>query len=380
MTKMIICRTLPPIVVGSSILMQNLFDQCEEETIALGGWEAAANKDPNFRWNNGPIKYLKFSNLIQKALDYKLNRLYFLIVKWWINWQVKKYKPSSIFAACTPEGFWYVAAFIVAKKNKIPFYGHMHDLWEENCSKRFHKKIARNYEHKIFLEANKIYGMTNHQIDHYYEKYGVYLDILPHTISPEKLEKNNFTLKIIKKENVKILYTGNISKNMNLQAVQLLVKAFNYLTTDLQIEFLTPLKLSQLQELGLFSDKIEYKWVSMEESRRKQAESDLLLLPLSFKNCSIDEVKTVFATKTLDYLVSGTPIFVLGPNISFHNWSAQTNGWGFTCSNEEPKQIAKAIENALIDSRRDQIVENAFNEAKKRNAKRWADKLMMDLK
>ena len=50
----------------------------------------------------------------------------------------------------------------------------------------------------------------------------------------------------------------------------------------------------------------------------------------------MDEVRTVFSTKILEYLVSGRPIVVFAPEGSYHAESAKKNGWGYVVTEDSP--------------------------------------------
>jgi hypothetical protein len=74
-----------------------------------------------------------------------------------------------------------------------------------------------------------------------------------------------------------------------------------------------------------------------------QSEAHVLVAPLSHKNCSIDEVRTVFSTKLLEYLIAGRPIVVFAPEDSYHAESARRGGWGgYVVSEDSPAALASA--------------------------------------
>jgi glycosyltransferase involved in cell wall biosynthesis len=102
----------------------------------------------------------------------------------------------------------------------------------------------------------------------------------------------------------------------------------------------------------------------------------LLVAPLSHKNCSLDEVRTVFSGKLLDYLVSGRPILVFAPEGAYHVQSARMNGWAYIVTEDSATALASAIPKVVNDeSLSRELVRNALKEARLRNAKHHAARL-----
>ena len=109
-------------------------------------------------------------------------------------------------------------------------------------------------------------------------------------------------------------------------------------------------------------------------------DADVLLLPLSFKNNLPEEIQTVFSTKTLDYLVSGTPILVFDPPYSYHTASAKERGWGYVVENEDPQFLASRLQELATDPvLRGNVVDQALEEARRRNPRHWADLLLQSV-
>jgi glycosyltransferase involved in cell wall biosynthesis len=101
-----------------------------------------------------------------------------------------------------------------------------------------------------------------------------------------------------------------------------------------------------------------------------------LIAPLSHNNCSVDEVRTVFSTKLLEYFVSGRPIIVFAPQDSYHAVSAAKNGWGYVVTENSPSALATAIEKVITDSDlAARLVHGALKEARSRRSEYHANRL-----
>ncbi|MDA7665992.1 hypothetical protein N8648_05550 [Verrucomicrobia bacterium] len=136
----------------------------------------------------------------------------------------------------------------------------------------------------------------------------------------------------------------------------------------------------QLKNYPIYDKRIKYYWLTVQESNDLLKIVDLLFLPFSFENCSHLEVKTVYATKTLNYLTSRTPILVFSPKDSFHSVSGNKFGWGYVVDVNCPKYLADNMVN-ICNNENTQIslVTNAYKEAKNRDSTEMCNKLENDL-
>ena len=90
----------------------------------------------------------------------------------------------------------------------------------------------------------------------------------------------------------------------------------------------------------------------------------------------MEEVRTVFSTKLLEYLLSGRPILIFAPSFSYHAISAKKNGWAYVVDKDDPKEIVKAVELLLENDKLCRsIVIKAFEEAQRRKSSFYAHKL-----
>lgn len=373
----VVCRTMPPLVVGSSVLMHNLFRDYRGKLEAIAGWEYVAKVDPAF---TPPCKthYLRFRPaILQRVMDHFKGLCYFF-VRWFVYFKLRRLKPTAVLAACTPDGLFFTASFLACRSLHIPFWGHMHDLWQENTREgSFERSLATKWEPTIFREADKLFCMTENQVEHYAAKYDRAYEIIPHCVpaDAEMPEEINVTTKT-SDQTMLILYTGNISRYMNLDALREFAECIDLLPANYRAKLLTSFNAEQCRKQGIYHERIEHGWVGVAESRKLIREADILFLPLSFKNCAKDEVRTVFATKTLDYLTSGVPILVYSPPESYHSRCAKQGGWGCVVEEEDPTALARKIQELATNPiLRKAVVAGAMQEARRRSARRWAEYL-----
>jgi glycosyltransferase involved in cell wall biosynthesis len=379
----IVSRTFPPFMVGSSILLANLFESYKGNLQAIACWQYEAKSDSSFK---APCTtyYLKMPfTLLQRVYDRFQHQLIGLS-RIYIKRRLKSIQPDLVFLVY-PSGPFLVAAYQACKALGIPYMIQMHDLWEENFAEgHVNRALAEKWEKSILKNANKRFSMTKIQQKHYHNKYGFDIELLPHTIKPERISDSLEFLKLRRAElkdqssnEVTVAYTGNVSHKMNLDAIQQFVKVVDLLPSNFIIKMFVSFTEEQCKKIDIYHNRITYDWLPMDEVQEVMRTADILFLPLSFKNAAMDEVKTVYATKTLDYLISGTPILVYSPDESFHTVSAKEDGWGFVVNEDSPEAIFAGITQLVKDKAlASKIVDAAFEEANRRNASKYAQWLL----
>jgi glycosyltransferase involved in cell wall biosynthesis len=283
---------------------------------------------------------------------------------------------TDVVLAAFPREDFFVAAFLAARRLRLPFYAHMHDLWQENMPDGQAARFAAAWEPVILQQATRVLCMTEAMQKHYEKKYGIQTDLLPHSI-PEQ-DYLRAPREILPPRMVKptILFVGAVSPAMNLDALRVLAAASELLPPEYELLYCTATDLTALQRLGICSSRLRVAYVSRAEVQRLQSEAHVLVAPLSHKDCSLDEVHTVFSTKLLEYLIAGRPIVVFAPAGSYHAESAQKYGWGYVVTEDSPAALATAMVKVATDEHlAAELVRSALQEARSRDARQHAERL-----
>jgi len=182
-------RYFPPHVSGSTILTCNVLASYPGEVCAAV-WENPPDKaDPAFqppcpvqrmRLPRGYILTRVYDRIRHKALGLWLFRRF-------LQRQVDKCRPTVILAQC-PR--WHVHRRLPGcQRAGIPFYAHMHDLWEENAlPAAIPTGSPGSGSGTILTKARRVLCITESQADFYREKHGVTPQLLPHTVTPQALD------------------------------------------------------------------------------------------------------------------------------------------------------------------------------------------------
>jgi glycosyltransferase involved in cell wall biosynthesis len=367
----VVSLSFPPMVSGSSILMANLLSKYPGRVQAVSGYGYYEKRDVAFQ-PPCPTRYLFLPRMfprVYQALRWRLPGLICHSIYPSIRRSLKK-RDTGVVLAAFPYDDYLVAAFLAARHLKLPFYAYMHDLWIENmpfgtAAARF----AEKWEPVILRKSTRVLCMTEAMQKHYEAKYGIRTELLPHSVPEEDYLNAPPEMRSPQLPRPTVLFVGNLSFPMNLDALKVLACASELLPSDYELLFCTSMDAASLDRLGIRSNRLKVKYLSRTQVRSLQSEAHVLIAPLSHKNCSIDEVRTVFSTKLLEYLVSGRPIVVFAPQGSYHAESAAKNGWGYVVTEDSPAVLATAIVRVATDHNLAKgLVRAALREARSRSA------------
>jgi glycosyltransferase involved in cell wall biosynthesis len=374
----VVSKSFPPQVGGSSILLTNLLRNYPGPVNAVAGYSRSAKRDSAFArpcptvnlWQPriaAPL-YVRLRNAFPELVRYSLQRS--------LQRRFRQLGTTAVMAT-HPFPEFLTASFCAARALGLPFYAHMHDLWLDNVVPgSTMARFGARWEPVILRQATRVCCMTEAMQAHYEGLYGITTHLLPHTISDEDLAAAPTGIRPAKMAKPTVLFVGAIDYDFNLDALKILAKASELLPPEYELLFCTPLELGSLKSLGIGSSRLQARYVSRSQVQQYQAEAHVLIAPLSHKNCSENEVRTVFSTKLLEYLVSGRPIIAFGPRDSYHAVSARKTGWAHVVDRDSPQALADAIVRVVTDQALSaQLVQGALTEARARRASGHARRL-----
>ncbi len=305
----------------------------------------------------------------------------------WIAWRMarvaRREKVSAVFANY-PFGFFLVAAWLAARSLRLPLFVYMHSLWEETTDAPMDRRMARRLEGRIFRSATAVYAPTRFAIDHYMRKHGVEVRLLPHAVNFDDAKPPGEVVPRDEKDPHVILFTGGVY-NMNRDALVLMVEVVEKLERlpdgrGVKLVVCAPNDARALTKIGVAGARVETRFVDSRTAMRLQKEADILYLPLAFDTPWKDEVRTVYPTKAVEYLVSGTPILLHAPDDSYTVHEARETGWALVVDRRDPATLRQAIVRLLTDrALREALTAAARSAAENRDAERIAAGLRRDL-
>lgn len=374
----VVTLSFPPQVSGSTILLTNLLRHYPGEVHAVAGYDRDAGSDPAFT-TPCPTSYLVFPRRFPILWDRLRRRLPIVSYHYMqrnLQRQMRDLNTAVVFGAY-PDGIHLVAAFLAAQQLQLPFYAYMHDLWLENTQRGTASgRLAALWEPRILRHATRVLCMTEAMQKHYEKQYGIQTILLPHCIADRDLDYAPTAIRPPQRKRPTVLFVGAVSDAMNLDALKVLAEASELLPQDYALLFCTSSSREDLVSLGIRSSRLQVQYVSRQEVQCLQGEVDVLVAPLSHKNGSPDEVRTVFSTKLLEYLIAGRPIVVFAPPDSYHAISAKKEGWGYVVTEDSPQALAGAIQQVATNTAlAASLVQGALREAHTRRASHHANRL-----
>jgi glycosyltransferase involved in cell wall biosynthesis len=378
----VVAASWPPQVSGSAILLSNLLSEYPGKVTVIAGHNEYSKSDPAFQPPCPTVrlmlgKAVRLYPRVYGALKRRCPEAVSFVLRHSLYRELKQLGAGAVLAAF-PYDTYVVAAFHAARRLGVPFYVHMHDLWLENrAAETAEGRFAARWEPIILRQAERVLCMTEAMQRHYKKKYGIRTDHLPHCISEKDFLGSPSRIQAPQLDKPTALFVGAVSHEMNLDALQVLANASELLPPEYEMRFCTASDLATLNRKGITSSRLRVEFLSRTEVQQLQARAHVLIAPLSHRNCAVDEVRTVFSTKLLEYLISGRPIIVFGPEDSYHVESARAHGWGFPVIHNSPAELARAIERVTRDQDlAAELVQGALQEARRRRAQWHAKRLL----
>ncbi len=372
---LIISQNFPPELTASTVLVNNIFKYYPGNMHAIGGF-VGGRMESNYPPPCPTDYLLPPANQLLKRGYYKLMPRLRFINKWLMLQIVKREKPSVIFGNY-PEPEFFISSFEIAQKLRIPFYAYFHDLWFENMHRSFDVKQAKRWEKPIVENSARVICCSEFQQQYFKSKYGINTDLILHPVPDNEIQNLGYTPVPARKERI-ILFVGSLSDPMNTDALATLSHAIQLLSDEYVVHWypIQDIPLSLLEKKGFDTSKIKIIVAPTAEMKRAITKADILFAPLSFKNCSTHEVRTVFSNKILSYLTAGRPMLVFSPPDSYHSIHAKKDGWGYVVEDDDRSKLAQAIQILCHDiPLQQQIVAGAIEEANKRCSSNQAAKL-----
>lgn len=383
---LVIASCLPPMVSGSSKMMRNLFGAFTRGTAVF-----LRGNNPMFRFGQEdalvPVEVADLPLLLRRR-HFRVN-----LPKWleyvWVPaitrravGIARREKVGAIFVNY-PFGYFLLAGWLASRVTGLPLFVYMHDLWEETSDAAADRIMAKVFERRIMRDAAKVYAITEAAADHYRAKHGIAPGVLPHTVNLKDGEAGPSPAPRREGERL-ILFTGGVY-NMNRDALQALVRTVEGMRiapgeTPIRLLLCTPNDPGPLARMGIAGARTQVRFVDTATAMRLQREADLLYLPLAFDTPWQDEIRTVFPTKAVEYLVSGTPILLHAPAHCYTVQDARRFGWAHVVDTLDQAAIESAIRRLLDDAgMREKLVEGARAAADSRDAEKVAAELRRDL-
>tara|TARA_B100000989_G_scaffold297567_1_gene283693 strand:+ start:1008 stop:2219 length:1212 start_codon:yes stop_codon:yes gene_type:complete len=363
---------------GGGLLFKNLFDGYPKEKIGL------IHEDIMFKDSNvGLLICLKNKNkLLNTLIKFFPNKLKSFLksilffvkklkkekhvssdINFFHKESIQKFKPEIIYTILGSQELMLYIKYVHEYFN-LPLIIHIMDNWISDIKdEEIEKKNLLQY----FLNSASTRIAINEKMAKIYsQKFNKKFEIVHNSLDRKKIKKiNNLNkLKVI-------TYIGSVYKNVQLDSLirisQSVISLSNQ-NNDLQFQIYLP--NHQLKEFKLkfpkhFSIKIGSNNFDDNEYFSLISKSNLLILASNFDKKSVNYYKYSWPAKMPSYLMSGVPIFILGPKEVFFISEAKQKNWAYVCNQNDESKIKKSIYRILFDDKiKEILIKNAIEESK----------------
>jgi hypothetical protein len=358
-----ISRTSPQIKSGSGFIMNqfiNFFDSKEMFFLS--------EDNPEITINNHRIHYTSsFFIKLERG-----NRFF-----GWHRWlliprlikdikQVAKEQKCNSILCVFPDEIYLISAFFAAKKLKLPLYPYFHNLYYEN-KKGISKIIAGHIQKKIFSYSSFIYIVSDGMLEELSILYPkVNFRVLTHSLPDNRKAISCYKTNLNQNNEIILTFLGNIN-NSNIDSLKYLINTFEK-ENNMVINLITKTSNNFLLKMDLLKTNVVVKNnIEDKDILNELNQSNFLLLPHGLSgSLSKEEYRSVFPTKTIQYLQSNSPILSLLPCDSYLYKFLTENQCAFCITEKKEVQITSVIKN--LQHNKPLIfktVENANKTAKK---------------
>jgi len=367
---------VPPDTSGSAIIALNLAKQFTRDEMVVAG-EKPYGKPP-VQWNAAWPELL----YVQSVWPVTGRG-----VRWWRLFQFPftLLKLLSIFwrhridriVVVYPKAHFLFAGYVLARLTGCKLFAYLHNTYEARTgiTLRFTAWV-----HKlVFHRAAHVFVMSEGMSEYLKQRFPhVEQTPLPHSFNepiPEFQEPPQIG------SPMRLIFCGNLvsCKDAAARLAEAIARS-----PGASLSILSGDRVGEMQQLGLLRPGTTRETVARDEVLDRLRQADVVLLPHSFEypEAARNEFRTIFPTKTIEYLISGRPILAHTPADAFLTKFLVENDCALVVDRPDVDALCAAIEqlrsNAALRSR---LVRNALKTARQFQAvnvaaefRRWVDR------
>ena len=257
---------------------------------------------------------------------------------------------------------FFVGAALAGWITDTPYVVLMHDDTVTPAERRswILKCVLRSWTRRVFRGASHIYAISREMQQLLKSEYGVDSEIQLPAAEPgaKRDRRSDFDLTELSthSHSAVILFAGAIGYSVEdglKMLAEMLIKGKlqAYGIQSAELHLYTQLSPERIRNWGWDSHGITvHPWVSQQELQGVLQKADILFLPYSFSEASRFAVESAFPSKIADYLASGRPILVFGPQYSSLVRYAKEQGFAEVVDNYDEDALARGIRRIFSDA------------------------------
>lgn len=351
---------VPPALAGSAVIVQNLASQFGGEELVVAGEKPPHNT--SFQWGNEKPRIEYIASPLPRGLRGE---------KPWRRLQIPRMLAKTVRIAraegCRnvigvfPDETYLFVSYLTARLCKTRFYAYFHNTYLENRQGTA-RRFAEWLQPRVFRFAKHVFVMSEGMRELYAERYpGLSCSALPHSFNeplPDKPPPPPNNQRFI------IAFAGNLNDSC-AEAGRRAFRAVQSID-GVQLRVFSGLKAAHFLRQGIELGTDQIRSVPREEIVEELRKCDLMLLPHGFTgNFAPEEYRTIFPTKTIEYLISCRPILAHSPPGVFLTRFLKEHDCALVVEEPSEAALVQAIERLRSDAElRARLVRNSLKTAR----------------
>ena len=241
------------------------------------------------------------------------------------------------------------AGYLASRFAGVPFYAYLFDTYAHMWLSPRTRFIGQRLEPYLLQRAAGIVATNEFLQELLATRYGVRsvvihnpCDLSQYELPPDEPSRTNDV-------EVRIVYTGAIYA-AHYDAFRNLIAAIESLDrTDVKLHLYTGFPPQELIAQGIRGPVVFHEHQPLATMPAVQQQADVLFLPLAFRSPYPELIKVSSPGKVGEFLAARRPILVHAPPDSLHTDYFRRQGCGLVVDEEDPKQLAQALERLIGD-------------------------------
>ena len=363
--------TVPPETSGSAVVVGNLAKQFTRDEMILTGERPVGRPGVAWRADWPPLVYsmMGWPSGQRGARWWRWLQLPWLVLR--CLWLVWRYRCTAVLVVFPREEFLLVG-YLAATWSGAKLFPYFHNTYVEN-RRGLSLHFARWLQARVFTKASHVFVMSEGMVELYRERYPhLRCSALPHSFN-EALP--DFTPPPEPRFPPRFVICGNINESCRDATVRV-CQAIAQLD-GAALTFLSGTASAFLQRLGVLRPGVRHETVSRDQVVQRLREGDVVVLAHGLGGgMSTEEYRTIFPTRTIEYLICGRPILAHAPAECYLSRFLTEHDCALLVTEPSVAALRAAIERLRADpALRDRLVRNALRAAEMFQAPRVADLL-----
>jgi len=369
--------SVPPDTSGSAIIALNLAKQFTRDEMVMAG-ERPCSKPP-VQWNDAwpELHYVQSVwPFTGRGLRW-WRLLQFPFVLWNCLWIIRRHRVDRI-VVIYPKTLFLFAGYLLARLTGCKLFAYLHNTYESRTG--IHLRFAAWVHELVFRRAVHVFVMSEGMSEFFKQRF-------PHVDQTPLLHSFNEPIPEFAEppavgSPLRLIFCGNLvsCKDAAARFAEAIARS-----RGASLSILSGDDPAALREYGLLRAGTTFQTVARDEIPGRLRQADVVLLPHSFEypEAARNEFRTIFPTKTIEYLISGRPILAHSPADAFLTEFLVKNDCALVVDRPDVDALCAAIERLRSDAAlRGRLVRNALKTARQFRAvnvaaefRKWIDDL-----